>query len=92
MNRFFHKSCVVTLLTLLILLGGAGAAFAQDSHTVTVNQNARIDIQITDQGGQNCGTRTTNRRYQLHHQKQAGRRQKSAPTQQMTANWKAPEN
>ena len=51
MNRFFHKSCVVTLLALLMFFGGAGAAFAQDSHTVTVNQNARIDIQITDQEG-----------------------------------------
>ncbi len=28
MNRFFHKSCVVTLLALLMLLGGAGAAAA----------------------------------------------------------------
>lgn len=91
MNRFFHKSCVVTLLTLLILLGGAGAAFAQDSHTVTVNQNARIDIQITDQEGRTVAPDNQSA-ISVTSSKASRKAPKSAPTQQMTANWKAPEN
>lgn len=51
MTRFLHKNSLILLLTTIFLFFSIDAAFAADTQDVTVNENARIDIQITDQGG-----------------------------------------
>lgn len=51
MKTRLHKHSLIALLTIAILLCSAGAAFAAPTHTVTVNQNTRIAIQIVDQSG-----------------------------------------
>lgn len=51
MNHSLRKKGCTLLLAAVFLLGGAGAALADDQHTVTVNENARLELQITDSEG-----------------------------------------
>lgn len=51
MKRLLRKHNLIFLLTIVFLLSSAGTAFAADTHTATVNQNTRIDVQIVDQDG-----------------------------------------
>lgn len=51
MKHSLRKHGCILLLTAVFLLSGVAAALADDQHTVTVNENARIDLQITDSEG-----------------------------------------
>lgn len=51
MRKHWQRNGMMLLLAVLLLLGGAGTALAAETHTVTVNENARIDLQITDGAG-----------------------------------------
>lgn len=51
MARIFCKNGLAFLLSAVILFCTAGMAFAEDTYNVTVSENARIDIQITDSQG-----------------------------------------
>jgi hypothetical protein len=51
MKQRLQKNGWILLLTMIFLLCGSGMALAEDVYTVTVNQNAQIDLQITDSGG-----------------------------------------
>lgn len=49
MKQIRWKCSLILLLAVLLLMGGA--AWASDVYEVTVNQNTRIDVQITDADG-----------------------------------------
>lgn len=51
MARSLHKNSFILLFTFIFLLCSTNVVFAADTHSVTVNENARIDVQITDQSG-----------------------------------------
>lgn len=51
MKQIRWKCSLILLLAVLLLMGGAGAVWASDAYEVTVNQNTRIDVQITDADG-----------------------------------------
>ena len=51
MKQHLQKRGLIFLLAAVFLLGSTGIALADDVHTVTVNENARIDLQITDSEG-----------------------------------------
>ena len=51
MARIFYKNGLAFLLSAVILFCTAGIALADDTYHVTVSENARIDIQITDSQG-----------------------------------------
>ncbi len=51
MKQTFHTYYLALLLAVLLVLGGGSAAWAADTYKVTVNQNTRIDVQITDGDG-----------------------------------------
>ena len=51
MKQIRWKCSLILLLAVLLLMGGAGAVWAGDAYEVTVNQNTRIDVQITDADG-----------------------------------------
>lgn len=51
MKQRLHTCYLALLLAVLILLGSGSAAWAADAYEVNVNQNTRIDVQITDDSG-----------------------------------------
>ena len=51
MKQTTRKYWLAPLLAVLLLLGSAGAAWASDAYEAIVNQNTRIDVQITDADG-----------------------------------------
>lgn len=51
MKQIRWKCSLILLLAVLLLMGGAGAVWAGDAYEVTVNQNTRIDVQLTDADG-----------------------------------------
>ena len=51
MKQRLHTCYLALLLAALILLGSGSAAWAADTCEVNVNQNTRIDVQITDDSG-----------------------------------------
>ena len=51
MKQRLHTCYLVLLLAVLILLGSGSAVWAADAYEVNVNQNTRIDVQITDDSG-----------------------------------------
>ena len=51
MKQHFCKYYLALLLAVLLVLAGGSAVWAADTYEVTVNQNTRIDVQITDTDG-----------------------------------------
>ena len=51
MKAISHKFSLLVLLAVLFFAGSAGSAWAADAYTAIVNQNTRIDVQITDTDG-----------------------------------------
>ena len=51
MKQRLHTCYLALLLAVLILLGSGSAVWAADAYEVNVNQNTRIDVQITDDSG-----------------------------------------
>lgn len=51
MKQFLHRIPLMLVLTALLFLGSASAVWAGDVYKAAVNQNTRIDVQITDIDG-----------------------------------------